>query len=57
MESAADFRSKAANCRALAGTARDEVSARNLLALADEYDEQAMECEAAAEARPTLRPE
>lgn len=57
MESAADFRSKAAKCRALAAAARDEVTARNLLALADDYEEQAAELEREAAPRPTPKPE
>ena len=57
MESAAHYRSEAAKCRTLARTARDEVTMKNLLALADDYEDQADALERVAEPRPAPRPE
>ena len=54
MESAAHFRAEAARCRDLARHARDEMTARNLLALAEEYDAQAQRLEDEPEAEPPM---
>ena len=56
MESATEFRAEAAKCRALASHARDSMTARNLLALAEDYEHQAQQLESAAELQPPLRP-
>ena len=52
MESSAHFRSEAAKCRALAKLARDRMTERNLLALAEDYEAQARDLE--AEVRPPM---
>ena len=52
MESAAHFRAEAAKCRALARYARDRMTARNLLALAEDYEAQARWLEPAPVAEP-----
>ena len=45
MESADHFRAEAAKCRALARYARDRMTVRNLLALAEDYEAQARRLE------------
>ncbi len=57
MESAADFRTKAAMCRALATQARDDMTAKNLLALAKDYEARATQLgavDAVAAPKPKL---
>ena len=56
MESAAQFRTEAAKCRALAKVARDKLTANNLRALAEDYDAEAERLEGALSAQPPLRP-
>ena len=57
MERAAHFRSEAAKCRALAKTVRDPMTTKNLLALAADYDEQALDLDREVGPRPVPRPE
>ena len=52
MESAAHFRGEAAKCRALARHARDRMTAKNLLVLAEDYEAQARRLELATAAEP-----
>ena len=52
MDTAAHFRSEAARCRELARHARDSMTARNLLALAEDYEAQALRLEPAPVAEP-----
>ena len=54
MESAAHFRAEAAKCRELAKHARDTMTARNLLALAEEYESRAQGLEDEPEAEPPM---
>jgi len=54
MESAAEFRAQAAKCRALAKQARDRMTVKNLLALAEDYEAQAEGIEGGPVPRPTL---
>ena len=57
METAAEFRAEAAKCRALAKYARDSMTERNLLALAEDYDAHAQRLEGEPEAEaPQPRP-
>jgi hypothetical protein len=51
---AAHFRSEAAKCRALAKVARDRMTARNLLALATDYDAQALQLDLGPRAEPVM---
>ena len=57
MESAAHFRSEAAKCRSLAKTVRDPMTTKNLLALAADYDEQALDLDRETGPQPIPRPE
>ena len=52
MESAAHFRAEAAKCRSLARYARDRMTVRNLLALAEDYEAQARQLEPTPVAGP-----
>ena len=52
METAAHFRAEAASCRELARHARDTMTARNLLALAEDYEAQAHRLEPPTAAEP-----
>ena len=54
MEKAAEFRAEAAKCRALAKGTRDPVIARNLVELADEYDEEARRLDGQPDAQPPM---
>jgi hypothetical protein len=54
MESAAELRAQAAKCRALAKQARDRMTVKNLLALAEDYEAQAQTLESSLVPRPTL---
>ena len=55
MDSAAQFRAEAAKCRSLARVARDSMTAKNLLALAEDYEAEAVRLEASPKAEPPLR--
>ena len=58
MQGAAHFRTEAAKCRTLARVARDRMTEKNLLALAEEYEAQARQLEAESGAEPPMpRPE
>lgn len=58
MQGAAHFRTEAAKCRTLAKVARDRMTERNLLALAEDYEAQALRLEAEPRAEPPMpRPE
>ena len=54
MESAAEFRAQAAKCRALAKQARDRMTVKNLLALAEDYEAQAQAVESSPISRPPM---
>ncbi len=54
MESAAEFRAQAAKCRALAKHARDRMTVKNLLALAEDYEAQAQALESGALPQPPM---
>ena len=54
MESAAEFRAQAAKCRALAKQARDHMTVKNLLALAEEYEAQAKALESGPLPQPPM---
>jgi hypothetical protein len=50
----AHLRVEAANCRTLAKGARDRMTARNLLALAEEYEAEAQRFDLASELQPSI---
>ena len=54
MKSAAELRAEAAKCRALAKQARDRMTVKNLLALAEEYEAQAQGLESGPVPRPPM---
>ena len=51
---AAHLRSEAAKCRSLAKGARDKMMAKNLLALAGEYEVEAKQAEQAPRSQPPM---
>ena len=54
MQGAAHFRSEAAMCRSLAKTARDKMTATNLLDLACDYDAKAIQIDLEEDPRPSM---
>ena len=54
MKSAAEYRAEAAKCRALAGHARDRMTANNLLALAEDYEAQAAQLAGGDDPKPLM---